>query len=207
MAEVERLLREFVAELEERGEADPRPYLDRLEGLDRDELEALIDAYLDRAPARDWDPAAFEASSARELTDRLHSSLTGQSGFWPSLLPRLRHRARLRRGEVVERLASELGVAAQGEKVGGYYHRMETGLLPSEGVSDQVLAALAGIYGWSAEALRRAGRPLEPREWKAEAPVFARSQAPAEAIEVESLDRAEPEQWDEVDELFRGTGD
>ena len=163
MAEVEQLLRDFVAAFEADGEANPRTYLDQLEGVDRSELEVLIDAYLERAPAREWDPEAFERSGGRELADRLHASLVGGGGLWPTLLPRLRNRAKLKRGELVARLASELGVEDRTEKVRDYYHEMESGLLPSEGVSDQVLDALAGALGSTREALRRRARACRGR--------------------------------------------
>src|SRR5437667_88545 len=53
MTDVDRLLREYIEEHRAGGEADPLAYVERLEGTDRAELEALIDAYLARAPARD----------------------------------------------------------------------------------------------------------------------------------------------------------
>ena len=93
MTDVNRLLEEFIAEDRAGGVADPLPYLARVSGLDRAELEALIDGYLARAPRRAFDRAAFEASPARGVA----ASLAGKSGTWPALLPRLRDRARLRR--------------------------------------------------------------------------------------------------------------
>src|SRR5512132_1689739 len=108
MADVERLLHDFIAEDREAGEADPGTYLVRVRGTDRAELEALIDAYLARAPRRRFDRAAFQRSRARKTTDELGRALVGRSGWWPALLPRLRWSARLRRAEVVERLAHDL---------------------------------------------------------------------------------------------------
>jgi hypothetical protein len=74
-----------------------------------------------------------------------------------------------------------------------------------------VLEALAGIVGASAEALRKAGAPLsgEPPGDEAGAAVFARRATeapeygrPGEPLEARDADRAN--EWDEVDELFRG---
>jgi len=130
MTDVNRLLEEFIAEDRAGGVADPLPYLARVSGLDRAELEALLDGYLARAPRRAFDRAAFEASPARGVA----TSLAGLSGTWPALLPRLRDRARLRRAELVSRLAVELGVAGREAKVAGYYHAMEQGTLPAAGV-------------------------------------------------------------------------
>src|SRR6185436_12330694 len=103
MTDVNRLLEEFIA-ADRSGVADPAEFLARVDGLDRAELEALIDGYLARAPRRAFDRAAFEASPAAGVV----ASLAGSSGTWPALLPRLRHRARLKRAELVARLSSEL---------------------------------------------------------------------------------------------------
>src|SRR4051812_25425418 len=65
MTDVDRLLREYIEEHRAGGEADPLAYVERLEGTDRAELEALIDAYLARAPGRDWDPEAYRGSQSR----------------------------------------------------------------------------------------------------------------------------------------------
>src|SRR4051794_25202104 len=149
MTDVQQLLEEFIAE-DRGGPADPSAYLARASGRERAELEALIDAYLARAPRRAFDRESFEASPAA----RVVASLAGSSGTWPSLLPRLRDRARLRRAELVARLASELGVGGREAKVASYYHAMEQGTLAAFGVSDRVLEALGRIVGESAEALR-----------------------------------------------------
>jgi hypothetical protein len=158
MSDVERLLQEFIREDREGGEADPLAYLARVQGADRAELEALIDGYLARAPQRPFDPDAFEASGARAVAEEIGRSLGGVSGEWPALLPRLRHRARLKRAEVVARLATELGASeAQKPKIARYYHGMERGTLPAAGVSDRVLQALAKVVGTTAETLLEAG--------------------------------------------------
>lgn len=160
MADPDELLAGFAAELEAGADPDPREWIARAEGGGRQELADLIDRYLMTAPRRAWDPVAYESSLAKLAVDRVHDSLEGVSGSWPELLPRLRNRARIRRGELVERLAGALGVGrgeAQLEKVGGYYHRMERGLLPAAGVSGRVIDALAEIVGASPETIRSAG--------------------------------------------------
>ena len=77
--------------------------------------------------------------------------------MWPSLLPQLRNRARLKRADLVAQLAARLGAEGQGEKVGLYYHQMEQGLLPASGVSDSVLEALGRIVGYGAECAPQGG--------------------------------------------------
>jgi hypothetical protein len=210
MSEVDRLFDAYKAEHRAGGAADPLEYLDRVEGVDRGELAALIDAYLTRAPRRAWDPAAYAASGAETTVDRLERAMEGSSGLWPALLPQLRERAQLRRSEVVERVAAMLGVADRREKVARYYHEMEQGRLSSSGVSRRVLAALAEVLGESVEALRGAGEALAPGQAGiSEASAFARLAAPAsEALDAVPPDvspaSANEDPWDDVDELFRG---
>ena len=208
MSDVERLLQEFVREDREGGEADPLAYLRRVEADDRAELEALIDAYLARAPRRPFDPEAFETSSARAVAEEIGRSLGGFSGEWPALLPRLRHRARLKRAEVVAALASELGASGtQAEKVARYYHGMERGTLPAAGVSDRVLEALGRVVGVSAERLREAGRAATGGAQRGSAgTAFARVGAPDPAhVPADELMRgggSKDEPPDEIDAAF-----
>src|SRR6266536_786078 len=125
MTDVERLLHEFITADRSGGDPEPGDYLRRAGGTDRAELEALIDAYLARAPRRAFDATAFERSAARRVSDGLGRSLGGRGGVWPALLPRLRDRARLRRAELVARLSAELDATGHEAKVGAYYHAME----------------------------------------------------------------------------------
>jgi hypothetical protein len=210
MTDVDRLLREYIEEHRAGGEADPLAYVERLEGTDRAELEALIDAYLARAPGRDWDPEAYRGSPAEQVVAALTESLGGVSGSWPVLLPELRNRARIRRDELVGRLADALGVGGREEKVAYYYNQMEHGLLEPAGVSDRVLDALAAIVDTTRDALRRAGQRVAPPA-AAEGAVFARTAHPdadhlaayAPRGQASPARGAGPER-DEVDELFLG---
>lgn len=210
MSDVDRLLSEYIAEHRGGGEADPVGYLDRVQGTDRAELAELIDAYLARSPGQPWDAAAFAGSSAERLAEGMAEAFGGQAGLWPVVLPRLRDRARLKRDEVVARLAEALGISGREEKVERYYHGMEHGSLPSTGVSSRVLNALGGIVGASGEFLRSIGEPFAEGPGPAEGPVFARATTRAAEFQVEVADElrtAAPqpsEEWDDVDELFRG---
>src|SRR5437763_10209258 len=162
MPDVERLLRRFIEDFEADRSTRPQAYLEQVAGTDRRELEALIDAYLERAPRRPFDAAAYAQSPARGLVDDLTESLEGVAGTWPVLLPRLRHSSRLMRSELVSRLAVALGVSGREEKVGRYYHAMEQGLLAPDGVSDRVLDALGSLTGTTRDALRAAARGFVP---------------------------------------------
>jgi hypothetical protein len=142
--------------------------------------------------------------------ESLRQSLEGSSGLWPALLPRLRDAARLKRRDVVSGLAAAVGLSGREEKVERYYHQMEQGLLPADGVSTRVLEALGSILGQSADALRKAGSALEPpaEAGRAAAPAqaFARHGYPADYDEAPAAAAPPPEaeEWDEVDQLFRG---
>ena len=209
MADVDRLLQDFIAEDRGGGPADPLAYLARVDGGDRAELEALIDGYLARAPRRPFDRAAFAGSPARAVTEELGRALGGASGTWPALLPRLRHRARLRRSEVVARLADELDATPeQAGRIARYYHRMEHGTLPAAGVSDRVLEALGRVVGVTAARLREAGQGgAGAPPAVAAAAAFARVGSPdPQYVEAEDLraGRSPSEPADEIDALFTG---
>ena len=83
MSDVERLLTEYKHAHRESGDADPRPYLERASGIDRELLAGLIDAYLEAAPRRDFDPLALRSSPAAAVAEGVQRSLEGQSGMWP----------------------------------------------------------------------------------------------------------------------------
>jgi hypothetical protein len=210
MRPVDRLFADYVAEYQAGPGVDPQAYLSQAALADRAELIALIDGYLSRAPRRTFDPNAFRGSSAQRTVDMLDRALGGESGLWPALLPELRDRAGLRRGELVQRLTAALGVTGREAKVGGYYHRMEQGRLTATGVSDRVLAALGELLGESTEALRAAGAALSPFAGADDAPAFARA-ALADPVDASAApgdpapaaDGADT-QRDAVDDLFTG---
>lgn len=218
MADVDTLFREYIAEHRAGGEADPRGYLARVEGDDRIELAALIDGYLQRAPGAAWDPEAFAGSPAERLAAELAAEWglgeeAAEAHGWGELLPALRQRARILRSDLAARLAAALGAPDEVERVAGYYHEMETGTLPPEGVSNRVLEALGEILGESAERLRAAGRALSPgAEGDALELSYARTgrldsrYAAAAAADEGTVehDRSEP---DRLDELFTGGPD
>ena len=205
MTDVERLFADYKALHERGGDADPRPFLKPLEGTDRDQLAGLIEAYLARAPRR---AGAVPSPAAAAVTESLERSLTGASGLWPALLPRLRNRARIRRADLVAELAARLGAQSEQPKVATYYHQMEQGLLPASGVSDTVLEALGRIVGYSRDGLRQAGgMPAPGGRGPMPGAVFTRAafgESPEEARAGPPPAAPAPENWDQVDRLFRG---
>lgn len=167
MTDIDKLFDEYRAQ-HRSGSPDPTPYLAQAEGNDRVELEALIDGYLVRAPGRPWDAQAFEGSRARMLVDQLVGEWELEDGEkpetlgWKELLPALRGRAQIMRRELVERLAEAIGHPGEAQRVGAYFHQMEIGKLPAEGVSNRVLEALADLLGESAQKLRETGSVVVP---------------------------------------------
>lgn len=204
MSDVERLLAEYKEAHRSGGDADPSPFLARASGPEREQLAALIDAYLERAPRREFDAARFRDSRAAAVADSAHRTLAGSAGLWPVLLPRLRNQAGIRRADLVAELAARLGAQSKQDKVASYYHGMEQGLLPATGVSDTVLEELGKIVGYGKDALRRAGRMPAPGPPPPEAgAVFARTTRRGAPEDEGAAAAAEPEDWDEVDRLFR----
>jgi len=213
MADLEALLAEFAATLEAGGSPEPNEWLLRVDAGERQEMAALIDSYLMTAPRRTWNAQAFEISPAREVVDRVFAAREGVSGSWPEVLPQLRNRARVKRSDLVRRLAEALGVGtgqAEVDRVAGYYNEMEHGLLPADRVSTRVLEALAALVGSSAEALRAAG---ERDSGATGGPVaaFARMAGPSvdHVLEVpfgvaDADATASPGMLDAIDELFTG---
>ncbi len=156
MTSVEEVFAEYVF-AEREGNGDPRPFLNRVQASERDRLASLIDSYLSTTPGREWDPIAFAGSKEERLIEPLSRALNGVSGTWPVVLPSLRERAKVKRSELVDRLAQRLGVPTQRDVVDEYYHGMEYGTVESSGVSDKVLDALGEILGAGRDALRHSG--------------------------------------------------
>jgi hypothetical protein len=206
VSDVDRLLAEYIKDHRAGGAADPTTFLSRAVPSDRRELAALIDGYLSRAPRQRFDAVDFRGSRSERIVDELERALGGQGGLWPAVLPELRHRAGLKRAELVARLAATLGVAGREPKVATYYHQMEQGILPARGVSERVLAALGDIVGESLESLREAGQALTPFDGAPAAPPMFARRAQADPASGMASPATTPldDEWDEVDALFRG---
>jgi hypothetical protein len=203
MSQVDELFDAFKAARAAGGRPRAADYLDQVEGRQRQLLGELISKHVDAAPAPrrsladiKADPIAQQAMAAAEPALRA-------SETWPVVLPAARHEAQLARTTLVQRLADALGVGERAEKVGDYYHRMETGTLPPAGVSSRVLEALGTLLGTTAEQLREAGARTVPPA--AGGGVFARG---AGGVEVDvagpaaAADRGPDAERDEVDRLF-----
>ncbi len=222
MTDVDTLFREYVAKRREAGRLDPGSFLSKVEGVDRAELEVLIDGFLARERGPQWDPDEFADSPAARVTEAISSrwgewEVTSESVPWSELLPALRDRVAIKRAELVQRLAVAIGASGQEEKVSAYYHQMETDALPSEGVSDRVLAALSELLRTSVEKLRAAGSVIGAGGGQDE--VFAKVAFARTAIRdpryaserpealTDDLVRQSADELDDVDRLFTGGAD
>lgn len=175
MSSADRIFEEYAAAYRS-GKGDPRPYLDLVPEDERDELMEMIDLFLLKVEPAEWDPDSFRGSEAERITEVLVDRLLVPESGWREMLPGLRMKLSLKREQVVGELAMALkaGRPEEIEKVGDYYHDMEQGNLRPDGVSRRVLESLAGIYGTTVEALKRAGSATVPND-DADGAVFART--------------------------------
>jgi hypothetical protein len=166
-----------------RGEQpDAREYLRRA-GEGAEELSTLIDAYLLRADPPEPGEDAIALAQAW---------IRGE----PPLLE-ARRRRRLRVDDVVGELLGALSLKPhRREKVKRYYQQLETGLLEPARVDERVFDALARVLGVRARELA-SWRPPPV----AGAPAYFRTEGVAARRTFSALD-TEPEERDEVDELF-----
>lgn len=174
MSEIDRLLQAFIRGFEQRGEADPRLYIDQLEGIERRELAALIDGYLDRAPGRRWDPDAFDSSRAAAIVDRLARTHLDPAAERVSLRE-LRNRAGQTRAELAARLATALGLNGGERRVEYHYHRMESGMLGAGELSERALSQLAELLATTRAQLSDALRIEADEGGQASPPLMART--------------------------------
>lgn len=180
------LFEEYAARVARGERPDVREYLERA-GDERPDLARLLDRLIAGQPAREPEP---------ETVELVRSWLHGE----PTLLE-LRRRRRLRREDVVSALVERLRLdPAKREKVAGYYHELESGLLDRRRVGRGVFEALAEILMVPPrDLLAWPGRPL------ASPAAFFRVDADAAPLEEPP---AAPQRgqggWDEIDELFQG---
>ncbi len=188
---------------------------DPFEGLSESErielthrLERFADEWIISGPPPHSTPVTAKNDPQLE---RVRRSVQGDSGMWPSMLPRLRERASLGRDELAAQLAQELGQSSDPEKVRRYYHRMEWGQLPGNGVSAVVLESLARLLDTDPNELRASGTLTGRRDRGSEqrsrtSQTFARfigndvTPEPSKAV----IDLPEEPEWDGTDRLFLG---
>jgi hypothetical protein len=125
------------------GRGDPKPFLSRFEGSERRELDLLIEAFIATGPVSDPDPADPRVAA---ITGQVLAELEAPAGGLASMLAGLRQRAKLTQEAVVRAIAESLGASpAETEKIDAYYHRLEWGSLPPDGLSRDLFGILAGV--------------------------------------------------------------
>ena len=187
-------------------------YLGRAPEGERDELADLIRTFLLEAPVPAYSDETLAAIQAEPATRKAAALLDEEAGLWPALLPRLRHRMKLKREEVVAQLAEMLGVGADAPKVRAYYHEMESwdarsggGLAAGARRARADLRGVDGRAGGRPASIRWRSRPRRPSCAGSTGWQVGRSRAGR--VDGVRLPGGQPEEWDEVDRLFRGGRD
>ena len=184
------LFDDFAARFARGERPDARAYLARA-GESADELGTLIDRFLERVPP----PAASDdAITLAQEWVAGHSPLVG-----------LRAARGLRREEVVDHLIAALGLdRAKREKVGGYYHELENGLLDWARVDRRVWEALAEkLKAHLGDLLAWRPRPLAAEGAYLRAPEAGAGSGALAELPVAFEQRYEsPREPDEIDTLF-----
>jgi hypothetical protein len=104
------------------------------------------------------------------------SETAGPAGILPGLIRELRRTRGLRRQDVTRSLCQrfEVGDDAAGE-FEREYHRLETGQLRGEGLSQRLLAALAELFRIDPDDLAAASLPVPGTGWPRPAHAFGRA--------------------------------
>jgi hypothetical protein len=207
MVSIDRALSEFIDDWNAGRRPQVDDYLERVAESDRDQLGDQLMTWLEIAPTPRYDDAARKAIAAEPVVQEAIGAMSSESGLWPALLPRLRSRAALSLSELASKLADAVALGGDAEtKTERYLGELEAGSLDPERISKRVLDGLARVLRVDVTVLEEAGggafRP---------APMFRASVPPradtARNLEVlaDMLTAPTPaEDWDEVDQLFRG---
>ena len=187
---------------------DVDEYVARAGEADRERLAADMVAFLALAPTPEYDDEALAAIRAEPVVASVAAAAQERGGLWPALLPRLRARAALTTGQLAAALVGALALPADREtKTRGYLERLEAGGLDPRGLSGRLLDGLAQLLGVPRADLEGAGAfgapPAPATLFRAASPVAQRMRADLDVV-ADALAGPAGEDWDEVDELFRG---
>lgn len=204
MTNVAHILGEFIAAWN----AGQRPrlaaYLERVPPAERDDLADQIETFLMVAPEPEYSAEAWAEMTSDPAVWAAAEAAFAEAEPWPSLLPRLRERAGVTWEQVAAKLAQGLGFAGREEKATRYLEDMEAGQLEPRRVSRRLLDALGELLGVSGDVLDWRA-PAAPAVYRAAPSAAPPSQERLEALADAMM--AEPEPFDEVDELFLGGRD
>jgi hypothetical protein len=204
----DRILSDFIDAWNAGRRPDVDDYVARAAEADRAPLASDIVAFLAFAPTPEYDDAALDAIRAEPVVAGAAAATHAPGGLWPSLLPRLRERAALSTGQLATGLVGALGLSPDREpKTRDYLERLEAGDLEPRGLSGRVLDGLARLLEVPRGALEGAagfgGPPPAPALFRAEGPRADALRADLDVI-ADALAAPAGDDWDEVDELFRG---
>lgn len=195
MSTIDELYRRYVDAYRSAGDADPRTYLAELRGVDRTELAARIDHFLDSEPPHAFDAAAFAAFR----DDPRRKALVTRILLGSETLAELRAAAAASKREVGEALAERLGLAGHAAVVRARYHDVETGSVDPGRVTERVWDALASILAAPAERLREAAeRTFGDAASQEGGAAFARSQLKSRAARYEKAESPDGDRDDDV---------
>jgi hypothetical protein len=190
-----------------RGEPIER-YLELVPQSKRAQLADLLAMYF-ASRRRPAGPTLRAASYERVLAtiDRV-SETAGPAGILPGLLRELRRTRGLRRKEVTGSLCQRFGI---GEEAAGElareYHRLETGQLRGEGLSQRLIAALAELFRIDCDDLAAASLPVPGTARPRPARAFGRSTRDARLGQQSSLPTQPEPRQTLVWQLFHGGRD
>ena len=125
---------------------------------ERDALADDIATFLTWAPEADYDAAALAGLEAEPIVAEAMAAGGGHAGLWPSLIPRLRKRAKLSVGDLAGRLAETSRSRPPRAEDRAYVTQMERGELDPNRVSRRLLTALGSVLGIDGQELEAAGR-------------------------------------------------
>lgn len=169
MSTVDDLYRRYVSDYRAAGDADPRPYLDELSGVERVELSLRIDRFLQRAPTRAFNAEAF----ARFRADPTRQALV-ERVLNPETLATMRAASGLTKADTAAALAERLELAGHEQAVKARYHDIETGNTDPARIRLRVWEALSAVLKAPSEKLREAAENAFGGG-QAFAPAFART--------------------------------
>ena len=193
---------DFVAAWERGEQPDPAAAIASVDEADREPLAAMLATFLAANPRDDVTEAEVDARAADPAGEPPRP--------WAELLPGRRERIGMTRSALVARLAGLLGHPEAQSQVGGYVHKLETGLLSPTGVRQPVVAALAKILDVPEPLLELSRRLVPPPVAGSEATALYRKAPPAATaaatppIDIEAVRQALPERNAEIDDLFTG---
>jgi len=195
MSDVAHILGEFIAAWNAGRRPRMAAYLERVPPADRDALADQIETFLTIAPEPEYDEATWAEMTADPMIPRVAAASLAAAD--PQPLAGWRARLGLSLAQVAEGLGFEGARRAKAER---YLAEVESGALEPR---RPLLERLGNVLGVPAEAIARGVVPGAPPA----AAVFRRA---LEAPHDERLDviadalLSDDEEWDDVDELFRG---